>query len=304
MSKNKLEFGAGKGIKAMFREMEENDTANNMPSQEVVKVLAGNIAMIPVEIVEINPFQPRKDFDADALRELSESVKNFGLIQPITVRRLSSNQYQLISGERRLRASKLAGLLEIPAYIRLAANDTEMLEMALVENIQRAELNPIEVAISYQRLIDECKLTHESLATRVAKNRATVTNALRLLKLPPEIQNALKQGYLTTGHAKALAGIEDIAFQLMLFRQITAQNLSVRETESMIQKYNSENANRKAAKPAAEKLSPEYRRVQDAFSSFFGSKTQLKRTADGKGQIVIGFNSDEELNKFLELLED
>jgi ParB family transcriptional regulator, chromosome partitioning protein len=292
----------GKGIKAVLRDIDDEELAN-ANQQEITKALAGTIAMIRLDTVEINPFQPRKDFDADALRELAESLKTHGLIQPITVRRLSSNQYQLISGERRLRASKLAGLIEIPAYIRLAANDQEMLEMALVENIQRAELNPIEVAISYQRLIEECQLTHEALALRIAKNRATITNSLRLLKLPPEIQNSLKQGYITTGHAKALAGIEDIAFQLTLFRQITAQNLSVRETESMIQKYNAELANRKTIKPTPERLAPEYRRVQDAFSSFFGSKTQLKRTPDGKGQIVIGFNSDEELNKFLDLLE-
>jgi ParB family transcriptional regulator, chromosome partitioning protein len=292
----------GKGVKAFLRDIGDEELAN-ANQQEITKALAGTIAMIKLDTVEINPFQPRKDFDADALRELAESLKIHGLIQPITVRRLSSNQYQLISGERRLRASKLAGLVEVPAYIRLA-NDQEMLEMALVENIQRAELNPIEVAISYQRLIEECQLTHEALALRIAKNRATITNSLRLLKLPPEIQNSLKQGYLTTGHAKALAGIEDIAFQLTLFRQITAQNLSVRETESMIQKYNAELANRKTIKPTPERLAPEYRRVQDAFSSFFGSKTQLKRTPDGKGQIVIGFNSDEELNKFLDLLED
>jgi ParB family transcriptional regulator, chromosome partitioning protein len=246
----------------------------------------------------VNPYQPRKDFDPDALAELAESLKVHGLIQPITVRRLADRQYQLISGERRMRASKLAGLTEVPAYIRLA-NDQEMIEMALVENIQREDLNAIEVAITYQRLMDECSLTHENLGDRVGKKRSTVTNFLRLLKLPPDIQKGLKEDSISTGHAKSLLAITDFAMQHSIFKSIIADKLSVRETEDLIRSYNQE----RKPKPAKPKLGGDYQTVQDSLRSRLGAKVQLKVKPTGAGQIGIPFTSTKDLNRILDLLE-
>ena len=230
----------GKGIRALLNNIDEE--IKDHP-EEVVRELSSSVAMIPITAVEVNPFQPRKDFDDDALSELSESIKTYGLIQPITVRRLNDRQFQLISGERRTRAAKLAGLTEIPAYIRIA-DDQGMLEMALVENIQREDLNAIEIAITYQRLVDECNITHENMSERVGKKRSTITNYLRLLKLNPEIQQAIKLNKISMGHARALVGVNDIALQLMLYRQITKEELSVRAVEDLIRKYNEQNRNR------------------------------------------------------------
>jgi ParB family transcriptional regulator, chromosome partitioning protein len=222
------------------------------------------------------------------------------LIQPITVRRMAANQYQLVSGERRLRASKLAELTEIPAYVRIA-NDQEMLEMALVENIQREELNPIEVAATYQRLIDECNLSHEKLAERVAKNRSTITNMLRLLKLPPAIKQSIKERAITTGHAKSLAGINDLGFQLALHRRIIKEHLSVREVEEIVQNRAESKLKTKKKDPS---VSAEIRPIVDNLNAFFGSKIQFKRKDNGSGQIVVNFKSDEELNRILDLIEE
>ncbi|MFN7120084.1 MAG: ParB/RepB/Spo0J family partition protein [Saprospiraceae bacterium] len=264
----------------------------------MVKELSHTVAMIPLEEIEVNPFQPRNDFDTAALEELAASIRIHGLIQPITVRRLSANEYQLISGERRLRASKIAGLTEIPAYIRLA-NDQEMLEMALVENIQRENLNAIEVAITYQRLKDECNLTDETLAERVGKQRSTVTNHLRLLRLPPNIQKAIKDKQITAGHAKVLAGIDEFALQDALFKETIKKGLSVRALEQLASMESSEKP-----KKSAPKIGNEYEQVQQRFREFFGSKgVQLKLKSPGKGQIVIPFDSDHQLNDLLDLLE-
>jgi ParB family transcriptional regulator, chromosome partitioning protein len=288
----------GKGIRALLSNIDDEVKEN---PAKVTKELSSNVAMLPIEYIEVNPFQPRKDFDAAALEELSASITAYGLIQPITVRRLNDTAYQLISGERRFRASKLAGLQEVPAYIRAAENDQEMLEMALVENIQREDLNAIEVAISYQRLIDECNMTHDNMSERVGKKRSTITNYLRLLKLPGEIQTAIKNKMLSMGHARALAGINDLGLQLMLFHQTIKENLSVREVESLIQKYSETKGS--DTKKATAKLSPEYRQVQDTLSSFFGTKIQLKTQGGGKGAIVINFGSDDELNRILDVCE-
>jgi ParB family transcriptional regulator, chromosome partitioning protein len=288
----------GKGIAALLGNIESEV---NKDPEAVVRELSHTIASIKISDIEVNPWQPRYDFDQDALNELSESIKIHGLIQPITVRRMSSNQYQLISGERRLRASKIAGILDVPAYIRIA-NDQEMLEMALVENIQREELNPIEIAITYQRLIDECALTHEKLSDRVAKNRSTVTNSLRLLRLPPEIQTGIKEKRVTTGHAKVLVGIDDIALQLMLFKRIMLERLSVREVEDIARSY-AEAKNKKKAKSDGT-MPDAYKPVQDMLSSFFGSKVALKRKPSGQGQIMINFKNDGELNRILDLIEE
>jgi ParB family transcriptional regulator, chromosome partitioning protein len=290
----------GRGIAALLGNIEAEVNKSPEAAKEVVRELAHSVAHIPVVQIEVNPWQPRYDFDENALQELSESIKVHGLIQPITLRRLGDKSYQLISGERRLRASKMAGLSEVPAYVRIA-NDQEMLEMALVENIQREELNPMEVAYTYQRLIDECQLTHERLSERVAKNRSTVTNMLRLLKLPPEIQQSLKEKKVSTGHAKILVGIEDIALQLMLHKRIITELLSVRDVENIARSYNEAKQNKKRPTTAN---ADNYKPVQDMLSAFFGSKVALKRKPNGSGSIAIGFKSDAELNAILDLLEE
>jgi ParB family chromosome partitioning protein len=285
----------GLGVRALLSNIEAQTHEKQV---EVVRELTHTVAMIPLEEIEVNPFQPRKDFDVEALNELAESLKVHGLIQPITVRRLTDRQYQLISGERRLRASKIAGFTNVPAYIRLA-NDQEMIEMALVENIQREDLNAIEVAITYQRLIDECALTHESLSDRVGKKRSTVTNFLRLLKLPPDIQKGLKEDGISMGHARALLGIDDFALQHSIFKKIIADHLSVRETEDLIRRYQEERT-AKAPKP---KLPADYQQVQNNLRSFLGAKVQLRVKANGSGQIAIPFTSTADLNRLLDMIE-
>ncbi|MBK8722946.1 MAG: ParB/RepB/Spo0J family partition protein [Saprospiraceae bacterium] len=298
MSKKKGNFELGKGIRALLNNIDEEIKDN---PEEVVRELSSSVAMIPVAAVEVNPFQPRKDFDDDALAELSDSIKTYGLIQPITVRRLNDKQYQLISGERRTRAARLAGLTEIPAYIRIA-DDQGMLEMALVENIQREDLNAIEIAITYQRLVDECNITHESMSDRVGKKRSTITNYLRLLKLNPEIQQAIKLNKISMGHARALVGVNDIALQLMLFRQITKEELSVRAVEDLIRKYNEQKGNKSKLKNN-NSLPDIYRNIQDELSHKLGTKVQLKLKGSGIGEILIKFGSDNELNRLLDVLD-
>ncbi len=287
----------GRGIGALLRNIEEEVNTN---PQKVVNELTSNIAMISIEMIEVNPWQPRYDFDEEALKELAESIKVHGLIQPITLRRLNDKKYQLISGERRTRASKLAGLKEIPAYVRIA-NDQEMLEMALVENIQREDLNSIEVAITFQRLVDECNLTHEMLSDRVGKKRSTVTNFLRLLKLPPEIQFSIKNKQISMGHARALVGVDDLALQLMLHKRIIKEHLSVRDIEDIIRKY-SDSKSKKSDK--TKEVDHVHKQIQDMLSAFFGSKVMLKRKPDGKGKITVNFNSDDELNRILDAVEE
>jgi ParB family chromosome partitioning protein len=298
MAKKVKKKELGMGIRALLANMEDADTPEQQ--QEVVKELSHHTAMIPIDQVEVNPYQPRVEFQQEALEELSESIKVHGLIQPITLRRLNNDQYQLISGERRLRASKLAGLTEVPAYIRLA-NDQEMLEMALVENIQRQDLNPIEVAITYQRLIDECALTHEDLGGRVGKKRSTVTNFLRLLQLPPSIQQALKDRHISMGHAKALRSVDDLAVQLSLYNEVVTKALSVRATEELVRGFQQPKASEPRKAPP--RLADAYQNVQDSLCSFLGTKVQLKPSKNGKGQLVINFNSDDDLNRLLDLIE-
>lgn len=259
----------------------------------------GGVNEIPVEEIEVNPFQPRQHFDAEALRELSESIKVHGIIQPITVRRLAPRQYQLISGERRFQASKLAGLTAIPAYVR-SADDQQMLEMALIENIQRENLNPIEIALSYQRLISECNLKQEELGDRVGKNRSTVTNYLRLLKLPPDIQIGLRDNVVSMGHARAIINVENPDSQLFLYKKMIAEDLSVRKVEEMARELNTV---LKADKPEEGKAAPpkEINQLQSRLSSHFGTKVSVK--SDGKkGEINIPFLSVEDLNRILDIL--
>lgn len=295
MAKQVKKKELGLGVRALLSNIE---TQTQEKQAEVVRELTHTVAMIPIGEIEVNPFQPRKDFDENALNELAESLRVHGLIQPITVRRLADKQYQLISGERRLRASKIAGLTEVPAYIRLA-NDQEMIEMALVENIQREDLNAIEVAITYQRLIDECSLTHENLSDRVGKKRSTVTNFLRLLKLPPDIQKGLKDDDISMGHARALLSIDDFALQHSIFKKIVSEHLSVREAEDLIRRYKED----RAAKPAKPRLPGDYQNVQDNLRNYLGSKVQLKVKSNGGGQIAIPFTSTDDLNRLLDLIE-
>ena len=279
----------GKGIRAL---LEKAETRKSIGS--VKKPSLKGLDEIPLEAIETNPFQPRNDFDRMALEELATSIKTFGLIQPITLRRLNQEKYQLISGERRLKASKMAGLKVIPAFIR-TANDQEMLEMALVENIQRADLNAIEIAISYQRLIDECKLTHESLSSRVGKQRSTISNYIRLLKLPPPVQKAIKLDKITMGHARALLSIVKHEIQLEVMKEIIEKDLSVRATERLVKTFEP-----LKSKTPTQPLLPAYQKVADDLSGILGTKVHLKRNKSGKGSLTIHFTSDDDLNRILD----
>jgi ParB family transcriptional regulator, chromosome partitioning protein len=289
----------GLGIGALLGTIDA-DINSSKKKKNLVNDLSNTVAFIPLDNIEINPFQPRVNFDPDALKELSDSIAVHGLIQPVTVRHLGDNKFQLISGERRLRASKMAELVEIPAFIRLA-NDQEMLEMALIENIQRQELNPIEIAITYGRLMKECKLTHKQLAERLGKGRTTVTNFTRLLSLPENIQKGLQKGLISMGHAKALLGTDDIAFQLGAYNEITTKQLSVRQTESLISLHKQGATNQKIR--TKKTLPVAYQKVQNELSSVLSTKVNLKTDAKGKGQIVINFMDTEDLNRILDILE-
>ena len=286
-----------KGLRSLLSNIEK--TNNPLERSQLVKELSNSIAFISPELIEVNPFQPRTEFDTDQLMELAKSIKISGLIQPITVRSLGGNKYQLISGERRLRASKMAGIKDIPAYVRVA-NDQEMLEMALVENIQRADLNAVEIAISYQRLMDECNLTHEALSERVGKDRSTVTNYVRLLKLPAQIQASVKEGQLSMGHARALAGVENIVLQLKIYKEAVDQQLSVRAVESLIKSYAASKPN--SVNKTANGITPEIKKIKEQLSHRFGTQIDIKRGTNGKGSITIQFNSDEEFNNIADIL--
>jgi ParB family transcriptional regulator, chromosome partitioning protein len=263
----------------------------------------GNVNEISIDQIETNPFQPRQHFDQEALKELSESIKVHGIIQPITVRQLSRHQYQLISGERRFQASRLAGLKTMPAYIR-SANDQQMLEMALIENIQRENLNPIEVSLSYQRLITECSLKQEELGERVGKNRSTVTNYLRLLKLPPDIQIALRDNKISMGHARAIINVDSADSQLYIFKKTLSEDLSVRKVEELAREVmnKSNTGEKESTKKESTSESKEINHLQSRLSSHFGTKVSVK--SDGKkGDIRIPFLSVEDLNRILDILK-
>ncbi len=261
-----------------------------------------SIDEIELKYIEANPFQPRTEFDEEALVELSQSIKEIGIIQPITVRKISDKKYQLISGERRFKASQLAGMVSIPAYVR-TADDQGMLEMALVENIQREDLDAIEIAISYQRLIDECKLTQESMSDRVGKKRSTVANYLRLLKLPAEIQLGIRKKLISMGHARALVNVEDADDQLYIFEQIMNEGLSVRKVEEMARKVKEEIVDEPADTKIKPKNSSEYKDLENHLSTFFNSKIEFKRGTNGNGKIVIPFKSDEDLERILAIFD-
>ncbi len=290
----------GKGIQSLLGgpELEQEAEENR---EAVVRKLTNTVAMIPLEQIETNPYQPRNEFDQEALEQLSASIKTYGLIQPITLRRLSPGAYQLISGERRFRASNMAGLKEVPAYIRLA-DDQEMLEMALVENIQRQDLNAMEIALSYHRLKEECQLTDEELAERVGKKRSTVTNYRSLLELSPNIQEAVKKGELSMGHARELIRVEDVILRQELFKKALALNLSVRALERMARDYKKTSPEKK---PHPIQKTHEYEAIEHKLRSYFGNKkVQLNLKGKDKGQIVLPFNSVDELNELLDRLDD
>ena len=281
----------------------ENDktdvTGSNNQVPEAPKT-AGSIAEIEVSKIEANPFQPRTKFEEQALAELAQSIKELGIIQPVTVRKLGYDKYQLISGERRFRASQLAGLTQIPAYIRIA-NDQSMLEMALVENIQRSNLDAIEVAISYQRLIDECSLTQEELSTRVGKQRSTISNYLRLLKLPAEIQAAIRENKISMGHARALVNIDSAEEQINVLNQILNETLSVRKTEELAKekKAGSKTPHNSSVMP----LSLVDKKLKTSLSAHFDVPVKFQRKDVDKGRIVIPFNSDDDLERIIKLLD-
>lgn len=257
------------------------------------------VSEIPLKNISLNPFQPRTSFDEEALNELVMSVMEHGIIQPITVRRAADNSYQLITGERRLRAAQKAGLKRIPAYVR-EAGDENMLELALVENIQREDLDAIEVAISYQRLIEEFSLTQEGLGDRVGKKRATITNYLRLLNLPVEVQTAIREKKISMGHARALAGIEDRAFQLKVFTRILSDDLSVRKVESLAQKAKKEEGTEPVTRDDPRS---DYEDLREHLSHYFGATIEFKRSNKGTGRIVIPFKSDEDLQRIVSILD-
>ncbi|MFN8153136.1 MAG: ParB/RepB/Spo0J family partition protein [Bacteroidia bacterium] len=264
------------------------------------KGIAGAVAQVPLNQIEANPFQPRTEFDETALKELAESIQTQGIIQPITVRKMGPDRYQIISGERRYKASKLAGLTNIPAYVR-TANDQSMLEMALVENIQRENLNALEIAISYQRLIEECKLTQENLAERVGKERSTVTNYLRLLKLPPQIQFAIRDGRISMGHARAILGVDDIGMQLKIFNDILENDLSVRKVEGLVRENSPRNKNSK--EKGRSPWAAEIRNLQDRLAHRYETKVEIKHKDNGSGQILINYFSNDDLNRLMDMLD-
>ncbi len=284
----------GMGIRALL------EGINTDAIEKTDEKSLSSTAEIAIKHIEVNPFQPRVDFDEDRLKELSQSIKIHGVVQPITVRAMGKDAYQLIAGERRLRASKLAGLKKIPAYIR-TADDQAMLEIALIENIQREDLNPMEVAQNYYRLLEECALKHDELGTRLGKGRSTITNYLQLLKLPPEIQKGLKEKRISMGHARALVAVKEVDIQLSVYHDILHQGLSVRQVEAIVRDLNK--GRKKSSSSSTNKLPAHLQKMQEELESLFGAKVNLKRNTQGKGQLVIAFASDDELTRILDILQ-
>ena len=295
MADNKKNRGLGRGLDAILQSPETDITSRDISGDYV----AGAVAEIDVNQIEANPFQPRQEFDDEALQELAQSIREQGIIQPVTVRKLGYNRYQLISGERRLRASKLAGLSKIPAFIRIA-NDEQMLELALIENIHRENLNAIEVAISYQRLLDECNLTQEQLSEKVGKSRSSITNFLRLLKLPAEVQIALRDGHISMAHARALINIDDKEAQLRLLQQIIEDELNVRQTEELANKAKQPEGPKNQRKQT--NYLPDHFKAQiKTLSQALNTKVKVKRNLQGQGSVVIDFKNEEEFNRIMAL---
>ncbi|MDG1038334.1 MAG: ParB/RepB/Spo0J family partition protein [Polaribacter sp.] len=294
MAKATKKQALGRGLSALLQESSSVISASDKNAEKLV----GSIIEIKLDLIDVNPFQPRTYFDEEALNELANSIKELGVIQPITVRKIDKNQFQLVSGERRFRASKLIGNKTVPAYIRLA-NDQEMLEMALVENIQRKNLDPIEVALSYQRLIDEIQLTQEELSTRVGKQRSTVTNYLRLLKLDPILQTGMRDGFISMGHGRAMINVENTEDQLAIYEKILSEKLSVRQTEDLVKNLKSTTV----AKPKKKQIPPYIKTSIKDISEYFGHKIDVSVNTNGKGKISIPFHSEEDFNRIKNLLK-
>ena len=295
MAKATKKRALGRGLSALLTETAEINSAEDKNADKLV----GNIIEIELDSIEVNPYQPRTYFDEEALRELASSIRELGVIQPITVRKLPNNSFQLVSGERRFRASKLIGNKTVPAYIRLA-NDQEMLEMAIVENIQRKDLDPIEVALSYQRLIDEINLTQEEMSIRVGKKRSTITNYLRLLKLDPIIQTGMRDGFISMGHGRALISVDSNSDQLNIYEKIVRDKLSVRQTEELVKDLKGGTITKTAKKKALPKFVSE--NIKD-ISDYFGHKIDVSVNNKGKGKISIPFHSEEDFNRIKNLLK-
>lgn len=295
MAKATKKQALGRGLSALLKETSNVIAASDENADKVV----GSIIEIDLNLIDVNPYQPRTYFDEEALRELASSIRELGVIQPITVRKLSEDKFQLVSGERRFRASKLIGNKTVPAYIRLA-NDQEMLEMALVENIQRKNLDPIEVALSYQRLIDEINLTQEEMSVRVGKKRSTVTNYLRLLKLDPIVQTGMRDGFISMGHGRALINVESTEDQLNIYEKVLREKLSVRQTEELVKTLKTG----KVTKPAKKKQLPKFvKESVKEISEYFGHKIDVSVNSNGKGKISIPFHSEEDFNRIKNLLK-
>lgn len=299
MAKATKKQALGRGLSALLKDP-ENDI-KSVEDKNADKVV-GNIIELELESIDVNPFQPRTSFNDETLRELATSIKEIGVIQPITVRKLDFNNYQLVSGERRYRASKLAGLKTIPSYIRIA-NDQESLTMALVENIQRQDLDPIEIALSYQRLIDEISLTQEQLSDRVGKKRSTIANYLRLLKLDPIVQTGMRDGFISMGHGRALINIEDQQKQLDIYESIISKSLSVRDTETLVRSINNKVENPATNKVAVNNPLPHHisKGVKE-FSDYFGAKIDVKVSSKGSGKLIIPFSSEEDFKRLKKLI--
>jgi ParB family chromosome partitioning protein len=300
MAKATKKQALGRGLSALLKD--PSNDIKSVQDKNADKVI-GNIVELDVDFIEVNPFQPRTNFSEESLRELASSIKELGIIQPITVRKLGLNKYQLVSGERRFRASKLLGLETIPAYVRIA-NDQESLEMALVENIQRQDLDPIEIALSYQRLIDEINLTQEQMSERVGKKRSTIANYLRLLKLDPIIQTGMRDGFISMGHGRALITIEDQAIQLDIYEKILSNKLSVRETENLVRDFNTSSDKKITTDKSESEDMPKFvKKGITAFSEYFGHKIDVKVSKNGKGKITIPFHSEEDFNRIKKLVQ-
>lgn len=296
MAKATKKQALGRGLSALLND--PNNDIKSVSDKNADKVI-GNIVDLDLSTIEMNPFQPRTKFNEETLRELASSIRELGVIQPITVRKTGFNKYQLVSGERRFRASKLIGLTSIPAYIRIA-NDQESLEMALVENIQRQDLDPIEIALSYQRLINDINLTQEQMSERVGKKRSTIANYLRLLKLDPIVQTGMRDGFISMGHGRALINLDDADTQLHIYEKILAHKLSVRETENLVRQL--KDTNNTSTPKVKEELPKFIKKGVKDFSEYFGQKITVKVAKNGSGKITIPFHSEEDFNRIKKLI--
>lgn len=290
----------GKGLSTLLENTDSSVSSINSRGQSA-KVSAGEVAMLSIRAISTNPFQPRTEFDQDALEELAASIDQYGIIQPLTVRGTGTGKYELISGERRFRASQMVGLQEVPCYVRIA-DDQTMLEMALVENVQRENLNAMEIALSYERLVEECNLTHAQLSTRVGKSRSSITNYLRLLNLPDEIQIGLTEKKISMGHARALLGVDSAEKQINLYRLILREGLSVRKIEEL-SKGNVPTTDKVTVKPSKTELDFSQQRIQQELQNLLGKKVKINISDSGKGKINIPFESEEELQRIAHILD-